>query len=67
MDRHVVTKQEPRPIKQILKDLKAKLEKETLPDERAYLSMMISYYEDKCRKEVIAEKQINPKTILFKT
>ena len=51
MDRHVVTKQEPRPVKQILKDLRAKLEKETLPDERDYLSMMIAYYEVKITTE----------------
>jgi len=58
MDRHVVTKQKPRPIKQILKDIKAKLEKETLPIERDYLLKMISYYEGRKAGDVKMVKPI---------
>ncbi len=45
-DRHIRRKQKPRPVSQIIADLKERLANETEPDEIAYLKQMLSYWEE---------------------
>ena len=47
MDRHVVTTQRPRPIKQIIKDIETRLQAESDTLERDYLERVLKYYKER--------------------